>query len=238
MRKIMIKKLSRMDSHTAKCVLVFLLFFLVYTAMQPTCLALNASDSAKNVHIYLDENLVTFVKGAIWVGGIFLAIFTFIGVAFFGWDVRKARNSIAEIQKEMVQSIKEIRSDIISMKEMKEEFEELGAQLEETMDNYKIQIPSPEDMPTPGASQSGGFGTLFMDTDTKIESKQSRSDLNIIKEVISSSNYKWTTIGRIVKKTGLDKDSILREARSSSDIEIGFGKSTQDYILRFKEKAQ
>lgn len=161
----------------------------------------------KVITMSLNEDVLSLVKGAIWVGGVFLAIFAFIGVAFFGWDVRKARASITDAQKEVQQSLEAMRKDAAALKELKEKLEETGAQVQEFMEkNHSSPV------------QAAG----------------ARTNLDLIREVIQTSNYTWTTVGRIMKRTGLDKDTILKETRAAPDIEIGFGKQSQDQIFRFK----
>ncbi len=166
------------------------------------------STASKAVTVSLDADLVTFVKAAIWVGGAFLAAFAFIGVAFFGWDVHKARSSISEVQKEIKQQLEELRKDFAELKELKEKLEQLGAQLEEATEPTK--------------------------TSANRAQVVERSNLDLIREVISTSSYEWTTIGRIMKRTGLSREEILREVRAAPDIQIGHGRKTQDNIFKFK----
>lgn len=174
---------------------------------QGVALAADPDNAPKIVTLSLNEDVISFVKGVVWAGGIFLAIFAFIGIAFFGWDVRKARASIAEAQKEIRESLAEMRKDYAALKEMKEQLEQAGAQLQED---------SEKEPPPP------------------VQGTASRSNLDLIREVLKTSKYTWTTLGRIMKRTGLGRDTILQEARSASDIVISFGKQSNDHIFRFK----
>lgn len=169
--------------------------------------AADADTIPKVVTISLNEDVISFIKGAVWVGGVFLAAFAFIGIAFFGWDVRKARASIAEAQKEIRESLAEMRKDYAALKEMKEQLELAGAQLQEDSENE----------PPPA-----------------LQGATSRSNIDLIREVLRTSKYTWTTLGRIMKRTGLDRDTVLQEARSASDIVISFGRQSNDHIFRFK----
>jgi hypothetical protein len=183
-------------------------FFLVLLLLaQGVALSADADTAPKVVTISLNEDVISFVKGTVWFGGIFLAIFAFIGIAFFGWDVRKARASIVEAQKEIRENLAEMRKDYAALKEMKEQLEQTGAQLQED---------SEKEPPPP------------------VQATASRSNLDLIREVLRTSRYTWTTLGRLVKRTGLDRDTILQEARSASDIVISFGKQSNDHIFRFK----
>jgi hypothetical protein len=182
--------------------------FLPFVLLLPVYGFVLAADTAPQVvTISLNEDVISFVKGTVWIGGVFLAIFAFIGIAFFGWDVRKARASIAEAQKEIRENLAEMRMDYAALKEMKEQLEQTGAQLQE--DSEKEPPPS-------------------------IQATVSRSNIDLIREVLRTSKYTWTTLGRIMKRTGLDRDTILQEARSASDIVISFGKQSNDHIFRFK----
>ena len=60
-----------------------------------------------------------------------------------------------------------------------------------------------------------------------------RTNIDLIREIIASSNYEWTTIGRIMKKTGLSQDEILHEARKEPTIVIGYGRQTKNFLFKF-----
>jgi homospermidine synthase len=151
---------------------------------------------------------VVLLKGAILGGSIFLAIFAFIGMTFFGWDVRKARASLIDVQNEGREILNEQKLYLAKLKVLKEELEQLGAQLDEA---------------GPGESK-----------EPLVENLSNRTSIDLIREVIRSSNYEWTTLGRVVKRTGLTRDAVLEEVRKASDIRIGTGRKTQDFIFKFK----
>lgn len=52
------------------------------------------------------------------------------------------------------------------------------------------------------------------------------SPIKAIRDVIASGSYEWTTIGRIMRKTGLSHET-------SEHIKIGRGKSSKDFIFEF-----
>ena len=66
-----------------------------------TTSALAADASQTLVKLDLSQDLITFLTFAIWCGAIFIAILAALGVAFFGFDVRKARSSIMEMTSEL-----------------------------------------------------------------------------------------------------------------------------------------
>jgi hypothetical protein len=64
--------------------------------------------------------------------------------------------------------------------------------------------------------------------------KQGRSDEQLVRDVIATSKFRWTTIGRVESKTGLRRDEILRLARSMADIDISTGRDSKEPIFRFR----
>jgi len=172
-------------------------------------LAAGPASAPQAVTVSVDSDLLTLFKGAIWAAGIFLAAFAFIGIAFFGWDVRKARASLADAQSETRALLKELQADFAEMKSLKDKLEQLGAQLEE----------------------DGSEGAK----EPLLERAVERSSIDLIREVIKTSSYEWTTIGRIVKRTGLTREQVLEQARKAPDIRIGNGRKTQDFIFKLKD---
>jgi hypothetical protein len=55
-----------------------------------------------------------------------------------------------------------------------------------------------------------------------------------IREIIKASRFEWTTIGRIMKKTGLSHDAVTNLCAKMSDIDRGRGRKTHDSIYKFK----
>ncbi len=233
------------------------------------------------VRLDLTEDAVSFFKFATWVGGGFLLIYAVIGLAFFGFDVRKAKSAIGDDVKDMKGLLSEANTLLASIRlgeletsKLKIQFEifekqyesrlaELGAMMEEQQDSTSVLLPAratgggirfgvrttplPKESDIKAESQakpsellaeSGGPGSVV--TPNKLgdaqafdhDSSRSRSDL--VREVVRNSKFEWTTIGRLVKKSGLDRDEILEIARTMSDVEIGFGKMTKDHLFRLK----
>ena len=128
-------------------------------------------------------------------------------------------DSISDLQRSRIATIcashcgsterlRELGADFDSMKALKEKLEQLGAQLEESCAHQ------------PQASS--------------LQGNSGRSEIDIIREVIRTSDYERTTIGRVVKLTGLQRDAILDEARKAKDIHIGTGRRTQDFMFKFR----
>lgn len=188
----------------------------------------------------IDSDLIAFFKLAVWVASIFLAAYALIGVVFFGWDVAKARGSLKEAEKEVREQMKELRTDFKQLKDLKERLEELGAQLEEQAEAVEQQKP-PKQLPDgPGGSKSPEPPTSsppsHAPTDAQFARAESRrSNLELVREVLASSKFEWTTFTRLVNRTGLSREEVLSIARSTPDIVIGFGKQTKDHL--FKRKA-
>jgi hypothetical protein len=64
--------------------------------------------------------------------------------------------------------------------------------------------------------------------------KSGRSDDELIRDIIRTSKFKWTTLGRIMSKTGLSENQLLPLARAMPDIEIGKGNESGKPIFRLK----
>ncbi|MFJ1260749.1 hypothetical protein [Cupriavidus sp. CuC1] len=177
--------------------------------------------SASTTVALSDRDLVTLIKGAIWVGGIFIAVFAFFSVTFFGIDVRKARAALLDAQKETRALLDELNVDFAAMKDLKEKLEQLGAQLEDSAEPPSKSYPLTESVDSSSRELASTMRTV-------------RTDLELIREVIKSSAYDWTTIGRLVKRSGLSRDAILEEIRRAPDIQISTCRTTQDYIFKLK----
>jgi cell division protein FtsB len=207
-----------------------ILFFVAIFLCSGEAFAIETVEEKQQMMMSLDKDIVTFVKFAIYTGSGFLLIFASIGLCFFGWDVHKTRSQFISQRDELKIMHDEVTAKVKKIHELMEKYEELGAQIEESTDD---NLRSIDNVPRGRAATfaMAGNGSAVN------EKENHRGDLDIIKEVISSSSYKWTTIGRVIKKTGLNKEDILREVRSSPDLEIGFGRKTQDYLIRFKDQA-
>ncbi len=169
----------------------------------------------KVVSVSVDADLLLLVKWLIWGIGIFLAAFAFIGVAFFGWDVRKARTSILDAQKETKDLLLELRKDSDSLKELKEKLQQLGAQLEDEAENFVPRV-APQTSRATGAENAGGAlesrtpvaaditeAKTDVPSSTATRASPLRSPIDLIRNAIARSNFEWTTIERVMKRTSL-----------------------------------
>ena len=207
------------------------LLIIVLTAILLT-VVFAAETSTVPVTINLTDDVVKFFKAAVWVSGIFIALLAFIGVAFFGFDVRKAQNSIgdalAEVRK-LLADAKQLNTEIIhthkELLELKGKYqkkadeaenriEELGARIEEISESSDI-------ITTDRANEAARATT--------------RDASTLIRDVINSGSFEWTTISRIMKRTGLTRDQIITTTQTMPDIKISFGRKTKDYIFKIKE---
>lgn len=183
----------------------------------------------QQITMSIDADLIAFIKLTIWIGGSFLVIYALIGGAFFGWDVRKARGSINDAQKEIKEQLKELQGDYVAFKSLKEKLEELGAKLQEETELVSVAVSVPVQASLQDSAKVQKEDGVLKASNTS----GSRLNIELIREVIASSNYEWTTIGRIMKKTGLSHEEVLREIRAASDIIISFGSQTKDHIFKF-----
>jgi chromosome segregation ATPase len=166
---------------------------------------------------------------------------------FFCWDVRKARDSIHAAQNrisagdskasKILSELQNTRSDVIRLKD--DTVRQLGqmrddaeSQLKEIRDQALAHM---KDVREEVDQLGSKVQELSDQTGTRTSgTTQGRSDIQAIRQVIGSSKFEWTTIERIAKHTGLPYDVILKEARADEGLVIGWGKKTQQNILKFK----
>lgn len=177
------------------------------------------------VEVTLDKDLISFVKSVFWIAGIFLALISFIGIAFFGFDVRNAKKNINDTINEIRNTVNEAQQIFTEVKEKQTQIEEKRKLFESYVDQAKETI-----------EQIGAqVETLAEEEVPKISrSENIRDDAELIKDIIKSGSFDWTTIGRIIRKSGLSRDEILKIARSQPEIIIGYGVKSKDHIFKLK----
>lgn len=176
-----------------------------------------AAEASTPITVSLDSDVLVLLKVFVWFVGILIAIFAFLGVTFFGFDIRKARASISEVTDEAKKLLSEARKAQSQLEELKEKLEQLGAQLEDQA----------EGIPNPNAK-----------LETSIQNDQEpRTKSELVLDAIRRGSYEWTTIGRIEKRTSLSRDQILEIARQHPSIVISTGKKTQDFIFKLKPES-
>jgi hypothetical protein len=161
------------------------------------------------------SDFVTVLTWAFGFLGLFLVIIAFLGVAFFGFDVRNAR---AAIDREMG----ELRKAIAEAKTLKEELEKTSKLQRKTQNDLEEIGAKVEEQET---VQSASVSTTEPET---------RNLPDLIRAALRLSRFKWTTIGTVTKRTGLSHDQILLTVPSMNDVVSGIGKRSQELILRFK----
>lgn len=184
---------------------------------------------AQTTTVTVDADLVRLLKAAIYAGGAFLLVAAGIGLAFFGWDVRNARTSILDAVKEATTLLNDLKSKIEHSQELMEKLEQLGAQLEEVGEarldaKHSEAVASHKNSTGATESEGGPVETILQDSP--------RTNIELIRSVIASGSYEWTTIGRVINRTGLSREQVLEEVRKARCIKIAKGKQTHDYIFK------
>jgi hypothetical protein len=163
-------------------------------------------------------DFITVLKWAFGFGGLLLAAIAALGVTFFGFDVRNARASIDKQMGELrtiIDEVKALRKGLEettkAQREAQDDIGEIGAKVEEIV----------EQAPAPAAASAG-----------------SRPLPDLIREIVRSGSFEWTTIGRVMKRTALSRDQIMEAVRTMNDIRIGTGKKSKDVIFRFKRQGE
>jgi hypothetical protein len=202
---------------------------LVIIASTTTALAADVSQNI--VKLDLSQDLVTFLTFAIWCGGIFLAILAGLGVAFFGFDVRKARSCIMEMTSELRELLACAKKEHEKLQSVQEELAQLKVKFDTTVADAERRIEelgAQIEEITSNAPENTG-------TETTESTHEGRSDDELIRELIRNSSFNWITIGRVKKKTGFGNERILELTRGMQDIEIATGKKNKDHIFRLKD---
>jgi hypothetical protein len=123
--------------------------------------------------------------------------------------VSKQREAQAKAADVQTQFFAKLRRDVEeSLRGIQEQVEQAGAEVQEMIEKTDK-------------------------SDSHVETRRGRSDEDLIREVISTSKFEWTTIGRIMTATGLPKDKLMEIARRMEDIMISRGSKTHDTIFKF-----
>ncbi|WP_316157969.1 hypothetical protein [Cupriavidus sp. BIC8F] len=209
-------------------------------SVPPLVFAGEVASGAQTTTLSVDADLVRLLKGAVYAGGIFLVIVAGIGVSFFGWDVRNARASLLDARKETRALLDELKGDVAHSKELMEKLEQLGAQLEEQSDRrLDVHQSGPADsidadtVPFRSSEAEGLPGQSSAMPSSGVH-ESPRSNLELIRNIIAAGSYEWTTIGRIMNRTGLTRELVLEEVRKARDISIAKGKQSKDFIFKLE----
>jgi F0F1-type ATP synthase membrane subunit b/b' len=200
-----------------------------------TTSALAADASQTLVKLDLSQDLITFLTFAIWCGGIFIAILAALGVAFFGFDVRKARSSIMEMTSELRGLIDNAKKEHEKLQSVQEELTQLKVRFDATVADAERRIEELGAQIEETTEETTSDASAITGTEAAEPSQEGRSEDELIRELIRGSSFNWTTIGRLKKRTGLSSEGILEQARAMQDIEISTGKKSKDHIFRLKD---
>jgi len=181
----------------------------------PATQAVPAAASEKII-LSLDRDLVNFTKAAAWVFGIFITVFAFIAVGFFGWDVKQTRKAMYDARDDLQKRMEEIRKDHKELDELKERLKKLGAEL---IDVAEKNAPAETGAPTPAPPASLSTSTLpTSDTDDELRGDELRwgplknwtddQRRSYLRNVIGTSEFEWSTLGTLSRKTGLPEADI------------------------------
>lgn len=215
------------SARVVRCaVALTLLTFAVMAVAQPVTPA-----APQRVTMSLDQDLITFVKWAVGIGGFILVAFGGFVVWFFGVDVAQTRKAMLDAREDIAKRLDAIRSDHQILRELKERLQKLGAELVDEIEKARTAAgppaaPAPgQDTEASGREQSGPL-TEAWDLEEK---KRDR-----IRVMLASSEFEWSTIGTIQKKTKLSPEEIERIARNDPLVQIGQGRQGAT-LLRLKE---
>jgi ABC-type multidrug transport system fused ATPase/permease subunit len=164
------------------------------------------------------SDFITFLKWGFALAGLFLATIAALAVSFFGFDVRKARESIQSGTTNLNNIIAEANSLAEQLKVMSKEQEERQNDLE----NLGAEAEAVADQTPPVSAAVLASRTLP----------------DLIREIIQSSKFEWSTIDRIMKRTGQSREKIIETINAMPDIRPGRGRKSQDIIYRMKRKGE
>ncbi|QSI33409.1 hypothetical protein GNX71_29120 [Variovorax sp. RKNM96] len=208
----------------ARCIFVLALVATAAASAQSVVPA-----ASNQVTLSLDQDLITFVKAGAWVAGIFLAIFAFIAVGFFGWDVAQTRKAMQDARDDLNKRMGEIRLDHQALKELKERLEKLGAELVEQIEKKTAADPSvppspaPAPAPAPAPQQDTKPDEPNQDGPLSQSWRTNEEKRLQVRQVIAAAEFEWTTLGTLAKKTGLGDNEIIALTVDDPLVQRGIG---------------
>lgn len=209
----------------ARCLVVLALAVAVVAASaQPA-----AQAAPQQVTMSLDQDLITFVKAAIWVAGAFLAIFAFIAIGFFGWDVAQTRKVMQDARDDVTKRMGEIRQDHQALKDLKERLEKLGAELVEQIEKKTSAEPPVVSVPSPVQQEEIQPDEPNQDGPRSKNWKLHEAKRIHLRHVMAAAEFEWSTLGTLAKKTGLTEAEIIKLTADDPFVQRGFGR--QGHVL-------
>jgi hypothetical protein len=196
-------------------------------AHQPgTTTASPTSPDPKRAVYSLDEDVISFVKAAVWTGGFFLTAFAVLSVAFFGFDVRAAHKSIRTATDDVKERIDALKKDHQEVQDLKDRLEKLGAALVEEYEKAKLAIPAqPTDSvsSTPPSSSSEASTSSEPERDVPEDWNQAQTKMAIVRGIISTSKFEWTSLSRLERLSGLPRAELLHLTEMDSMVRRSVG---------------
>lgn len=179
----------------------------------------------------LDRDLITFVQWFASIGGVILVVFGGFVVWFFGVDVAQTRKAMLDAREDIAKRLDAIRSDHQTLRELKDSLQRLGAELVDEVEKARAVVsgvvpPAPHEDTIPSEKVPQGPLAEVWEMEEK---KRER-----IREMLATSEFEWSTIGTIQKKTKLSPEEIETLARNDPLVQIGQGRQGAT-LLRLKE---
>jgi uncharacterized protein YoxC len=190
--------------------------------------------AASSVSLSLDAGLVTLIKISVPIVIGLLLVYAVIGVTFFGFNIRDARKSLKEATDEISENLKALKATLEELESLKQRVKALHEDVQEVGSKVD-ELAEPAHQSEHHGIAASNASPSELDTVIAAPIDGRRTHIDLIREVIASSRYEWTTIGRIMKGTGLSRDEIMKAAQGAMDIKIGRGRTTKDFIFKFSE---
>lgn len=189
--------------------------------------AATATGGRELVTLSLDRDLVTFIQYAGAALGVFLVAFGWV----FGVDIMKTRTALLEAREDIASRREAIRTDHQALDDLKDRLLKLGAVLEGEIEKVRATlrdaaVPGPDKVPKPPEQEPRGALTELWELQDK---KRER-----IREVLAASEFEWSTIGTVEKKTKLSWAEIQPLIQDDPFIQVGHGQQGAT-LLRLKE---
>jgi len=212
-----------------------------------------AADAPTVVTLNLTKDLVTFIQGAVTLGGIFLTVFAFLCVMFFGVDVKNARKEISLATAEMKTAALEAKQVELDIRKRKLEFEEFFRDAKEKVEligstvegvaagakdpKYPKQLGrfSTRDHTMPPVATGVDSADIEGVPDDQVAPAKTRAPSALIAELLMSSKFPWTTMTRLKNTTGWDEEFIRTVVNSMPGVILGYNRTTKEQLFKLDD---
>lgn len=242
----------------------FLIVLAAFLLLLSPVLSFTAESPPTVVTLNLTKDLVDFAMTSVKVGAFLLAIFAGLCLCFFGFDVRNAQKAINESVKEVKAAETEARKVAEELSKQRAELEKIIVSAEDKLNKIGATmegLATPEkpgstehlEVPLPAPSPFPPSGKLEVRTRDSLPAKSGpgdkppaaasvpdaptpsgRAPSSLVLEVLAGSNFDWTTMTRIKRKTGLTEDLILTIANAMPNIESSSNRKTGELLFRIR----